>query len=307
MLLDHKSGADQYRLKPDAQGTLFKNFHLHIVFVGYYAATASEEFRDIMNANFWKKHPDVRMKGNPFTSEPAIGDGLYSKSYFMNQYINVRYVGDKKRLDVYDRRNPHAVERYPEFKEELDLLRNQKKASRPLAKLQQRNTHYINKVKSVKVAYDDNSAGTAEAGTALGNFNIETSPSNTPFMSRIITSKKYSYTYTPRANIDLNIPAKSEFDHGISESGNIETSCGLRSSSVSGTVVSGNHQVKPIDHDSSTLGQSLIGTDGLLIDPRKLFDPLDFDDTTDWAELFRVYDKSPGWMKMSRTTKQRVF
>lgn len=260
-----------------------------------------------MNANFWKKHPDVRMKGNPFTSEPAIGDGLYSKSYFMNQYTNVRYVGDEKRLDVYDRRNPHAIEQYPEFKEELDLLLKQKKGPRPLAKLQQRNTHYINKDKSYKVAYDDNSAGTAEAGTALGNLNIEVSPSNTPFMSRIITSKKYSYTYTPRANIDLNIPAKSEFGHGISESGNIETSCGLRSSSVSGAAVCGDHQLKPMDQNSSTIGHSLIGTDGILIDPRKLFDPLDFDDTTDWAELFRNYDNSPSWMKKPKVPVRREF
>ena len=42
----------EYRQKPNTQGTLFKNFHLHIVFVGYYAATASEEFRDIMNASY---------------------------------------------------------------------------------------------------------------------------------------------------------------------------------------------------------------------------------------------------------------
>lgn len=294
----------EYRLKPGEKGTLFKNFHLHIVFVGFYAATASEEFRDIMNANFWKKHPDVKMKSNLFVSQPAYGDGLYSKSYFMNQHINVRYVGDKKRLDVYDRKNPKAVEQYPEYKEELDLLLSQKKNPKSLAKPKQRNTHYINKVISNKNVYDNNSAGTAEAGTAIENSNIGTPLAVTPFASKTIRSGKYSYTYTPKANSNINTPAKRGFEQSELYT---EKSNGLVSSVFTKAVNSGKHEIEPTNDKFKVISQSLVGTDGLLIDPRKMFDPLDDEDKTDWAELIRTFDVSPAWAKAKPEKVPKLF
>ena len=107
--------------KSGTRKDLFVNFHIHIVVVGEYAATAAEEFRDLMNKNFWKKNPDARMHGNPFTAEPAKGDGLYSKKYFMNQYRYIRYVGDKERLDLFDRANPNAIQLFPKKEDELNL------------------------------------------------------------------------------------------------------------------------------------------------------------------------------------------
>ena len=300
----------EYRLKPGEKGTLFQNFHLHIVIVGFYAATASEEFRDIMNANFWKKHPDVRMNGNPFTSEPANGDGLYSKSYFMNQYTNVRYVGDKKRLDIYDRNNPQAVEQHPEYKDELDLLLNQKKVPKPLAKLQQRNTHYINDVRSNNIN-DNISAGTAEDGTAMGNINIKTSPAITPFVSKTLKRKNYSYSFTPGQNLNAITPTGRETENGNNDNRNIDYTSGLAGTAIVGTTIEVNPE-KNLDGCKYRLYNDLYYHEGShIINPRKLFNPLseevdNDEDLVIYDKQCRVYDASPAWMKKPRRPAERI-
>ena len=123
-------------------------------------------------------------------------------------------------------------------------------------------------------------------------------------MSKTIRSGKYSYTYTPKANSNSNTPAKIGFEQSDLYT---EKSSGLVSSAITETVNSEKHEIEPTNDKFKVISQNLVGTDGLLIDPRKMFDPLDDEDKTDWVELIRRFDVSPAWAKAKPKKVPKLF
>ena len=111
----------EYRPKPRVRKSIWTKYHIHIVIVGEYAATVASEFSKEMSARFWRKNPGSSIKRNPFFPVKAKYDGLYSKSYFLEQARNTRTIGDEAQLDLYDRRSAKAICRTPRNVAELNL------------------------------------------------------------------------------------------------------------------------------------------------------------------------------------------
>ena len=76
--------------------------HIHIYFVGPYAATASKEFSLMMCERYYKNNPDPKVKRMPFFSSPT-DDGMFSEKYLVNQARHISYIGNREQLRKLDR------------------------------------------------------------------------------------------------------------------------------------------------------------------------------------------------------------
>ena len=82
--------------------------HIHVFFIGLYAATTSREHSLIMCKRFYKNHPNTTVKKMPFFSCPT-DDHMFSEKYLTDQARYITYIGDREQLKKFDRDiNPPA-------------------------------------------------------------------------------------------------------------------------------------------------------------------------------------------------------
>lgn len=76
--------------------------HIHIYFVGPYAATASREFSLMMCKRYYKNSPNPKVTRMPFFS-CNTDDGMFSEKYLTNQARHISYIGSREQLRKLDR------------------------------------------------------------------------------------------------------------------------------------------------------------------------------------------------------------
>lgn len=76
--------------------------HIHIYFVGCYAATASREFSLTMCERYYKNNPVPKVRKMPFFSSPT-DDGMFSEKYLVDQARHISYIGSREQLRKLDR------------------------------------------------------------------------------------------------------------------------------------------------------------------------------------------------------------
>lgn len=76
--------------------------HIHIYFIGLYAATTSRKFSLMMCERFYKNHPNTTVRKMPFFSSPT-NDRMFSEKYLTDQARYISYIGDRDQLTKLDR------------------------------------------------------------------------------------------------------------------------------------------------------------------------------------------------------------
>ena len=76
--------------------------HIHIYFIGLYAATTSRKFSLMMCERFYKNHPNTTVRKMPFFSSPT-DDHMFSEKYLTDQARYISYIGDRDQLTKFDR------------------------------------------------------------------------------------------------------------------------------------------------------------------------------------------------------------
>ena len=203
----------EFRRKKGTRKEMYTKYHIHIIIVALYAATVAQMFCDESNKRYLKSHPDSSLK-EPFRYDKAKGDGLYSEEYFHNQFRNRRYVGDKNILAEFDRGSQVPVQNHLPQEHEFnfsDLNENDQNTLNGtvfVPKFNKRRNysytytpgHHFNYSIPVRreVDYLNNSAGTAEAGTAFESTDPEISQNYNFPMSNFCPVDENGYLNNPR-------------------------------------------------------------------------------------------------------------